>query len=146
MPMDQIPQMLDDGIIEESKSPWRSPVVIVPKSRGGWRMCVDYRTLNACTKFDAYPMQNDHSVFNKLHGARYFTTIDMKSGYWQVSLRESDRELTAFSVGENLYQFKVLPFGVKNGQPTFQRLVEKVLKTRDCLGHICHVKMDDTSW
>jgi hypothetical protein len=141
---EQIPEMLSQGVIEESKSPWRSPVVMVPKANtSAFRMCVDFRRLNAYTKFDAYPMKPLEHIMADFKGAKIFSVIDLKSGYWQVKLREQDRELTGFSVGDNLYQFRVLPFGVKNGCATFQRLMEKVLKKHECLGRCCKVEIDD---
>jgi hypothetical protein len=141
--MEQIPKMLEDGVIEESKSLWCSPVVMVPKSNDTFRMCVDFRKLNSSTVSDSYPLNRIDKIMSKLHGAKIFSVLDMRSGYWQVGLRKEDRELSAFSIGQNLYQFKVLPFGVKNGCATFQRLVEKVLKNHNCLGRICEVHIDD---
>ena len=141
----QIQEMLAKGVIEESKSPWRSPVVMVPKPDNTYRMCVDLRKLNSVTKFDAYHMKEQHRVVGNLSGAKIFSVIDLKSGYWQVGLREQDRELTSFSAGENfpLYQFKVMPFGCKNGSATFQRLMEKILSKAGLLGECAVVKIDD---
>lgn len=130
----QTPKMLEQEIIEEYKSPWRSPVVMVPKKDSTYRMCVDFRKLNSKTKFDAYPIKHLEQVMDSLKGAQVFSVIDLKSGYWQLKLRESDRDLTSFSVDGNLYRFKVMPFGLKNGCASFQRLMEKVLKKRGCLG------------
>ena len=140
---EQVADLFRDGLIEESKSEWRSPVVMTPKKNGKYRMCVDYRTLNFSSKSDCYPLQKLDKLLSKLHGAKFFSVIDLKSGFWQVGLREEDRELTAFSLGENLYQWKVLPFGLKNGPATFQRLMEKVLKKRGCLGKFAEVHIDD---
>ncbi|KAJ8018861.1 hypothetical protein HOLleu_42921 [Holothuria leucospilota] len=143
---EQVKDMLRNGIIEESKSPWRSPVVMVPKSdksRQRYRLCVDFRKVNAQTKPYSYPMRNIHTILSSFHGAKFFSTLDMKTGFFQVYLRKEDREVTAFSLGRNLYQFKVLPMGVRNGPSTFQRLMDKVLGKSGLLGHVCEVLIDD---
>ena len=123
----QVDEMLDQDIIESSKSPWSSPVVLVRKKDGSFRFCVDYRRLNAVTCKDAHPLPRVDDCLDALSGAKVFSTLDCASGYWQVELRPEDREKTAFSTGENLYQFKVMPFGLTNTPATFQRLMDLVL-------------------
>lgn len=106
-----IEDMKEQGVIEESSSPWVSPVVLVRKKDGTIRFCVDYRKLNAVTKKDSYPLPRIDDILDQLSGNSWFSTLDLKSGYWQVKIRPEDKEKTAFSVGNGLWQFTVMPFG-----------------------------------
>ncbi|XP_036146770.1 uncharacterized protein K02A2.6-like [Monomorium pharaonis] len=115
-------------VIEESNSPWVSPAVMVKKKDGTIKFCVDFRKLNAVTIKDSFPLPRIDNILDCLKGNSWFCTIDLKSGYWQVSLDPKDREKTAFSVGNGLWQFTVMPFGLCNAPATFERLMEKVLK------------------
>ena len=119
--------MLDKKIIQPSRSPWASPIVLVPKKDGSVRFCIDYRKVNAATRRDAYPLPRIDDTLDTLAGARWFSTLDMVSGYWQVELEEGDKEKTAFCTQEGLFEFNVLPFGLCNGPATFQRLMDLVL-------------------
>ena len=94
--MAQVQQMLSTGVIRPSNSPWASPVVIVKKEDGSLRFCVDFRQLNAATVKDAHPIPRIDNLLDALHGACWFTTLDFKSGYWQVPIQEHDKEKTAF--------------------------------------------------
>jgi hypothetical protein len=106
-------EMEKDGVIERSFAPWSSPIVIVPKKDGSLRMCVDYRLLNGVTRKDAYPLPLIQDVLSALAGSAYFSTLDLASGYWQVPMRQCDRQLTTFAIqGLGLWQFKVMPFGL----------------------------------
>ena len=96
----QVNDMLE-GLIRPSNSPWSSPIVLAPKKDGDYRFCVDFRRVNSVTKKDAQPMPRMDDILDQLGGACYFSTLDLASGFWQVPLREEDREKTAFSVGEN---------------------------------------------
>ena len=136
-----IEEMKKHGVIEESQSPWVSPAVLVRKKNGALRFCVDFRKLNAVTIKDSFPLPRIDDIFDQLSGNVWFTTLDLKSGYWQVKIRPEDREKTAFSVGKGLWQFTVMPFGLCNAPATFQRLMEKILK--DMLTKICLVYLDD---
>jgi hypothetical protein len=133
--------MMRDDVIEESSSPWSSPIVLVKKKDGSTRFCVDYRRLNSVTRKDAYPLPRMEDILDSLSGATAFSTIDMASGYWQCEVAESDREKTAFTTGDGLYQFKVLPFGLCNGPSTFQRLMDLVLSGAQWKS--CLVYLDD---
>lgn len=137
----QVQQLLADGIIEESCSPWSSPVVLVRKKDNTWRFCVDYRGLNAVTVKDSHPLPRVDDTLDALAGATWFSTLDFSDGYWQVEVAEEDREKTAFTTGHGLYQFRSMPMGLTNAPATFQRFMELVLKGLPW--HICMVYLDD---
>ena len=134
--------MLKQGIIEPSTSSWSSPVVLVEKKDGSPRFCVDFRKLDNVTVKDAYPLPNAEELIDELSRSRWFSTLDLASGYWQVELDSIDREKTAFTFHDKgLFHFKVMCFGLTNAPATFQRLMETVLK--GILWKICVVYMDD---
>ncbi|KZR99520.1 Uncharacterized protein APZ42_004580 [Daphnia magna] len=139
---DKVEEMLEDGIIEEFYSPWSSPVVLVRKAKSGeYRICVDFRRLNAVTKRDVYPLPRIDDVLDRLAIAQFFSCLDLASGYWQVLVAVEDREKTAFVTPNGLYQFSCLPLGLNCAPATFQRLMDKVLA---CLKwHMCLVYLDD---
>jgi hypothetical protein len=123
----QVDEMLARGLIRPSDSPWSSPIVMAPKKDGDYHFCVDFRHLNAVTRKDAFPMSRLDEILDKLGGARFFSTLDLASGYWQVPLREEDIPKTVFTVGPNHYEFTVMPFGLTNAPATFQRMMMKLL-------------------
>ncbi|GBM21042.1 Retrovirus-related Pol polyprotein from transposon 297 [Araneus ventricosus] len=127
-----VKEMVHNGIIEESSGPWTSPIVLVKKKDGSTRFCVDYRKLNEITKKDSYPLPRIDDTLDALNGSQWFTTLDLKSGYWQVEIRPEDREKTAFTTGQGLWQFKIMPFGLRN---------ETVL--RGLSSEACLVYLDD---
>ncbi len=137
----QVTDLLADGVIEESCSPWASPVVLVRKKCGTWRFCVDYRRLNSVTIKDSHPLPRVDDTLDALAGAAWFSTLDFSNGYWQVEVAEEDREKTAFTTGQGLYQWRSMPMGLSNAPATFQRLMELVL--RGLPWHICMVYLDD---
>ena len=120
-------KLLERGQIEESTSPWSSPIVLVKKKDNTMRFCIDYRRLNSITIKDAFPLPRIDEIFDQLYDATYYTKFDFKSGYFQVPLSEEDRPKTAFSTRDNHYQFTVLPQGITNGPATFQRVINHVL-------------------
>ncbi|GFW86612.1 hypothetical protein TNCV_4333961 [Trichonephila clavipes] len=120
--------MLDEGIVQPSESPWSSPVVLVRKKDGSWRFCVDYRKLNSVTKKDVYPLPRIDDTLDCLKGAKFFSSMDLRSGYWQIEIDEADREKTAFITPEGLYEFKVMPFGLCNAPATFERMMDNLLR------------------
>lgn len=125
---DEVKNMLNNDIIEPSASPWSSPVLLVPKKDGSYRFCVDYRKLNKITKKDAYPLPFISTILDKLRNARYLSSLDIKSAYWQVPVEKSSREYTAFTIpGRGLFHFKRMPFGLTNSPATWQRLIDCVL-------------------
>lgn len=116
-----------NDIIEETDSPWASPVVLVRKRDGTWRFCVDWRELNKVTKKDSMPLPRIDDTLDRLSGSQYFTKIDLTSGYYQVELNAESRAKTAFVTPDGHYQFKRLGMGLCNAPATFQRLMYKVL-------------------
>jgi len=124
----EVDEMLEQGVIEPSHSPWSSPIVIVKKKDGKFRFCIDFRRVNDVTHKDAYPLPQITATLDKLREARYLSTLDLKSGYWQVPLAPKSRPITAFTIpGKGLYQFTVMPFGLHSAPATFQRLLDTVL-------------------
>ena len=112
-----VDDMLARGVIKPATGPWSSPI----------RFCVDFRHLNNLTRKDAHPLPRIDDTLDTLSGARWFSTLDLASGYWQVELNPADREKTAFITPFGLHQFCVMPFGLCNAPSTFQRLMEHVL-------------------
>ena len=119
--------MLEQGVIEPAKGPWASPIVLVRKKDGTTRFCVDFRKVNEVTRKDAQPLPRIDDTIDTLHGAKWFSTLDLASGYWQVEVEPEDREKTAFTTPFGIFQFRVMPFGLCNAPGTFQRLMERVL-------------------
>lgn len=123
----ELERMKNLGVIEESQSPWSSPVVLVRKP-GKVRLCFDARKVNAVTKKDAYPLPHIDGILGRLPPARYITGLDLKDAFWQIPLERTSREKTAFTVpGHPLYQFTVMPFGLCNAPQTMCRLMDKVI-------------------
>ena len=119
--------MLKKDVIQPSSSPWASPIVLVKKKDGSTRFCVDYRKVNGVTRKDAYPLPRVDDTLDTLAGAKWFTTLDLVSGYWQVEVHKDDQEKTAFCTSDGLFEFKVMPFGLCNAPATFQRLMDMIL-------------------
>ncbi len=138
---EQIRDMKKRQVIEPSSSAWAAPVVLVKKKDGTWRFCVDYRKLNAITTRDVYPLPRIEDALSRLEGCRYFTIMDLEAGYWQVGVREEDREKTAFITADGLYQFRVMPFGLTNAPATFQRMMDILLSGLKWV--TCLVYLDD---
>ena len=119
--------MLEKDIIQPLHSPWASPVVLVPKKDGSTRFCVDFRRVNVVTRKNAYPISRVDDSLDTLAGAKYFSTLDLISGYWQVEVSPEDLEKTAFCTHDGLFEFKIMLFGLCNIPATFQRLMDRVL-------------------
>lgn len=127
-----INQLLEAGIVRESCSPYASPIVLVKKKDGGLRMCVDYRHLNAKTRRDAFPLPRIEESLDSLSGARWFSTLDLASGYLQVPVSEQDKPKTAFCTPFGLFEWNRMPFGLCNAPSTFQRLMERLFGDQRC--------------
>ena len=136
-----IDEMLAQGIIQPSCSPWASPVTLVPKPDGSIRFCVDYRKLNQVTKKDRYPLPQVADVVDGMQGTSIFSIIDLKSGFHQIQVDPEECEKTAFICHRGLFEFVRMPFGLANGPSHFQRVMDLVF--RDLLGVCVMVYIDD---
>ena len=123
----QVEDLCKRGLIEPADSPWSSPVVLVRRKDMKWRFCVDYRALNNVTCQDAYPLPRIDESLDALCGSKYFSTLDLVSGYWQVPLSPDAQEKSAFVTRNGLWKWTVLPFGLTSAPARFERLMEKVL-------------------
>ena len=137
----EIQKMLAKNVIEPSSSAWSSPIVLVTKKDGSIRFCVDYRRVNDVTVKDAYPIPNIIDCLDSLSKSKYFSSMDLNSGFWQIGMHPDDKDKTAFSTSQGLFQFSVMPFGLANSPSTFQRLMENIF--RGLQWEECLVYMDD---
>ena len=148
--MAQVQQMLSSNVIRPSNSPWASPVVMVRKKDDSLRFCVDFRQLNAATVKDAHPLPRIDDLLDALHGAKWFSTLDLKSGYWQVPITEQDKAKTAFRTSSGqLFEFSQVPFGLCNAPATFSRLMDRVLAGlhwETCLFYLDDIIVFSSTW
>ena len=143
----EVQYMLENDIIEESQSNWSSPCILVPKHDGGFRFCTDFRKVNDKTKSDSFPIPRIADCIDQIGNAKFVSTFDMLKGYWQVPLTQRAREISAFVTPSGLYQYKVMPFGMKNAPATFQRMVNKLVRDIDgCEGYIDDVVIFSDNW
>lgn len=139
---EQVDEMLANGVIVRSESDYCSPVVMVKKKDGEPRFCTDYRRLNDLTQDEASPLPKIPEALRDFGTATIFSSIDLKSGYWQIPMDPTSRHLTAFATPDGAtYEYTVMPFGLKNAPATFQKLMTRVLS--GLLGKFVHVYLDD---
>lgn len=136
-----IEDMLRQGVIRPSNSPWAAPIKLVPKPDGTMRPVISYVRLNDVTLADAMPLPHIDDLRTDLGKAKHFTKLDLYKGFWQIPVKESDKPKTAFVTHKGLYEFNFMPFGLRNGPPIFQRLVNTILSP--LLGKGVHVYVDD---
>lgn len=124
---DELDEMLKMGVVEKSNSPWCSPVLLVKKKNGEYRLVYDARGLNELTRHDSYPLPNVDRILNSLRGAKFISSIDLRKAFWQIPLDAASREKTAFSViGRGQFQFVTMPFGLVNACQTQQRMADSL--------------------
>ena len=124
----QLKAGLESGRMKETSSPWSAPILMVQKSDGTWRLCVDYRGLNSVTTSDPYPLPNMNDCLENLRDATIFSTLDLVSGYWQIPASTTSSEKLAFSTDQGQFTWTVMPFGAKTAPAVFQRLMDMVLR------------------
>jgi len=137
----QIAGLIQKGFIQSSSSPWGSSVIFAAKKDGGWRLCIDYRALNKATIKNAYPLPRKDDIFDQLRHSKYFTKIDLRSGYHQIRLDTASRPLTAFRTKYGFYEFTVVPFGLINAPAVFMNLMNDVFQ--EYLDKLICVYLDD---
>lgn len=138
---EMIVELEKNGIIRESVSPWSSPIVICQKKSGEIRLCIDYRKLNSVTRRPIHPIPDNRQLFDSLAGAKYFSALDLSSGYYNIEISENDKEKTAFATRRGQFEFNRMPFGLCGAPATFQRLMHIILREENF--EKCLIYLDD---
>lgn len=124
---DTVKDLLERKLIEEGDGSWRSRIVLVRKKDGGWRTTIDYRKVNEVIQPNGYPMPRCDEILDQLHGARYFSKLDMTDGFWQIKLDEVSKDVTGFATRSQFYRWRVLPMGLKTSPGVFQSSMDRIL-------------------
>ena len=144
---EEVQYLLDNDFIEPSQSEWSSPCILVPKPDGTFRMCTDYRKVNSITKTDTFPIPRIDDCLDNFGHAKYVTKFDLLKGFWQIPLTNRAKKISAFVTPDGLYQYKVMPFGMKNSPATFQRLVNGLISNLDgCKAYIDDAIIFSEEW
>ena len=144
---DEVQYLLANNLIKPSRSNWCSPCVLVLKQDGTYRLCVDYRKVNSVTKTDTFPIPRIEDCIDNVGKAHFVTKFDLLQGFWQVPLSDRAKEISAFVTPDGLYQFNVMPFGLKNAPATFQRLINNVISgLKGCEAYIDDIVLYSDSW
>ncbi|MCG8117700.1 MAG: RNase H-like domain-containing protein [Candidatus Thiodiazotropha endolucinida] len=124
---EEVQYLLDNDFIEPSQSEWSSPCILVPKPDGTYRMCTDFRKVNSLSKTDSFPIPRMDDCIDNIGNAKYITKFDLLKGYWQIPLTDRAKEVSAFTTPDGLFNYKVMPMGMKNSAATFQRLINRII-------------------
>ena len=144
---EEVQYLLYNDFIEPSQSDWSSPCILVPKPDGTFRMCTDYRKVNSVTKTDSFPVPRMDDCIDNIGKAKYVTKFDLLKGFWQIPLTDRAKEISAFVTPDGLYQYKVMPFGMKNSPATFQRLINMIITGLDnCKAYIDDAIIYSEEW
>ena len=123
----EIQYLLENDFIEHSQSSWSSPCILVPKPDGSYRMSTDYRKVKNLTKSNNFLIPRMDDCVDKIGNAKYVSKFDLLKGFWQIPLSERAKEVSAFVTPHGLYQYKVMPFGMRNSPATFQRHINRII-------------------
>ena len=143
----EVDYMLQNGIIEPSKSQWSSPCVLMPKPDGTYHFCTDFRKVNSITKTDSYPIPRIDDRIDRIGHSKYLSKFDLLKGYWQVPLTEKAKEVSAFVTPDGLFQYRVMLFGMKNAPVTFQRMINSIIcGLKGCDAYIDDIVIYSATW
>ncbi|XP_055865631.1 uncharacterized protein LOC129928743 [Biomphalaria glabrata] len=144
----EINDLLEQGIIEHSNSPYAAPIVLVKRSQSSSpRMCVDFRQLNKITCLDSYPIPNPEDLMSQFSGAKYFTKLDLTRGYYQIPMTQDSKQYTAFTTAFGLFQYNYMPFGLVNASSTFNRAIHRMFGQRkDTVSYIDDICVFHNTW
>ena len=143
----EVEYMLQNGLIKLSQGQWSSPCILVPKPDGSFHFCTDFWKVNAVAEPDCHPLSNSDDYIDQLGHAQFVSKFDLLKSYWQVPLSEQTKEVLAFVMPDGLYQYRVMPFGMRNGSATFQYMINRVISKLDgYTAYIDKVTIYSHSW